>query len=152
MKKEGYGETGEQLVKAIFDVFEKMYYLYLEPLEGEESAPSWQASIGFTGVLNGRFDAWFSGEIATAMVENSLVLEGDDVTDDLREDCLKECVNMICGSFLRLVDSDRIANLTLPSCGRADAAPPPAEGGEAGEIHLRFDADGMQVVFRATIS
>jgi hypothetical protein len=150
--KEQHGEIEQKLVKAIFDVFEKMYYLYLEPLDGDESAPEWLASISFTGVLTGRFEALFSEEIAAAMVENSLLLEGDDVTDALREDCLKECVNMICGSFLRLVDSDRIANLTLPSCSRTKTAPPPGAGGEAGEIRLRFEADGMQVLFRAQIS
>ncbi|PKN33667.1 MAG: hypothetical protein CVU61_12540 [Deltaproteobacteria bacterium HGW-Deltaproteobacteria-19] len=150
--KEQHGEIEQKLVKAIFDVFEKMYYLYLEPLDGEESAPEWLASISFTGVLTGCFEALFSEEIAAAMVENSLLLEGDDVTDALREDCLKECVNMICGSFLRLVDSDRIAHLTLPSCSRTKTVPPPGAGGEAGEIRLRFEADGMQVLFRAQIS
>jgi hypothetical protein len=149
--KERYGEIEQQLVKAIFDVFEKMYYLYLEPLNGEEIVHAWQASIGFKGILNGRFEALFSEEIATAMVENSLVLDGEEVTDALREDCLKECVNMICGSFLRLVDSDRIAHLSLPSCSKTEPTTSPGTGGKAGEVHLRFEADGMPVAFRAVI-
>lgn len=150
--KERFGEIEQQLVRAIFDVFEKMYYLYLEPLDGDEVAHEWQASIGFTGVLNGRFEARFSSEIATAMVENSLVLDGEEVTDALREDCLKESVNMICGSFLRLVDSDHITHLTLPSCSKAEKDPPPGAAGDAGRIRLRFEAEGMQVEFRAEIA
>ncbi|NPU84702.1 MAG: hypothetical protein HPY65_09465 [Syntrophaceae bacterium] len=149
--KERYGEIEQQLIKAIFDVFEKMYYLYLEPLNGEEVTHEWQASIGFKGILNGRFEALFSEEIATAMVENSLVLDGEEVTDALRDDCLKECVNMICGSFLRLVDSDRIAHLSLPSCSKTKTALPPGTGEEAGKILLRFEVDGMPVAFRAEI-
>lgn len=148
--KEKSGEIEQKLVRAIFDVFEKMYYLYLEPQVGNDSDRGWRASIGFSGVLDGRFEACFSDAIATAMVGNSLVLNGPEVTDDLREDCLRECVNMISGSFLRLVDSDRIAHLTLPSCSRAAAALPGGQGTET--IRLRFEADGMPVAFTAEIA
>jgi CheY-specific phosphatase CheX len=141
------GRIEQNLVKAIFDVFEKMYYLYLEPPAGDGGDLKWTASIGFSGVVSGRFEARFSEAIASAMVENSLVLDPSQVTDELREDCLKECVNMICGSFLRLVDSDRIAHLTIPSCVRTPAVQVAQEGG----IRLKFEADGMRVAFRTEI-
>jgi hypothetical protein len=150
--REKNGEIEQKLIKAIFEVFEKMYYLYLEPLAGDERAGDWCAAIDFSGVLHGRFEARFSGGIATAMVENSLVLDREEVTDALREDCLKECVNMICGSFLRLVDPDRIAHLSLPSCGRTAAAIPRPGSRDGGGSRLRFEADGMQVAFVTEIA
>jgi len=138
------------MIRAIFDVFEKMYYLYLEPPAGDGGCYDWQAWIAFSGTRTGRFEARFSGAIATAMVQNSLVLEREEVTDLLREDCLKECVNMICGSFLRLVDPQRIAHLSIPACSRIRGADSPGAGN--GGLRLQFEADGMRVAFATELT
>jgi hypothetical protein len=76
MKKQRSGKRAAA-GQAIFDVLRKCTTCTWNRWTVTKVAHEWQASIGFTGVLNGRFEARFSSEIATAMVENSLVLDGD---------------------------------------------------------------------------
>ncbi len=104
----------QTLTMAIFEVFEKMYYVFLEPVDQKAWEHRWTSSIGFTGPLSGEIRALFSPGLADAMVQNMLNIELPAVTDKLREDCLKESVNMIGGNFLRKYDSTKVFDLSLP--------------------------------------
>jgi CheY-specific phosphatase CheX len=104
------------LMTSIFEVFEKMFYVFLEPADNSEWNHSTIVSICFSGPMKGRLTACFSLGLADAMVQNMLNVEGIDITERLREDCLKEAVNMICGNFLRNIDSSKVFDLSLPVC------------------------------------
>ncbi len=108
------------LMDSIFEVFEKMFYLFLEPLDGEAGEYRYEASINFHGPYKGELAALFSRPLAQAMVENMLSIEETEIREELLEDCLKESVNMICGNFLRKFDASKVFDLSMPvfiSCG-----------------------------------
>ena len=48
------------------------------------------------------------------MAQTMLGLEPGDVTDQTLEDCAKEALNMIAGSFLNKLDSTQVFNLSIP--------------------------------------
>jgi CheY-specific phosphatase CheX len=103
------------LMESTFEVFEKMYYLFLEPLDPEKSTYDMAASIGFRGQIGGEIRILISNTLVAKMVQNMLSLKGGDVTMKLKEDCLKESVNMICGNFLCKFDPSQVFNLALPA-------------------------------------
>lgn len=104
----------QMLMESIFEVFEKMYFLFLEPLEIEEGVYDMAASIQFRGRIEGEIRILISGVLGAKMVQNMLNMKEEEVTPKLEEDCLKESVNMICGNFLRKFDSSQVFNLSLP--------------------------------------
>jgi CheY-specific phosphatase CheX len=102
------------LMTSIFEVFEKMFYVFLEPVDNNVWDHHSMVSIHFSGPMKGGLRACFSQGLADAMVQNMLNIDESEITDRLREDCLKESVNMICGNFLRNIDSSKVFDLSLP--------------------------------------
>lgn len=103
----------ELLMNAIFEVFEKMFFVFLEPLD-EDVKYDMIASIKFTGPINGDIDVLFTRDLASAMVQNMLGVDEGGVTPKLIEDCAKEAVNMIGGNFLQKYDSSKVFDLSIP--------------------------------------
>jgi len=99
---------------SIFEVFEKMFYIFLEPLDDENNEYDMEAAISFEGSLSGEIRILLSREIAETMIQNMLNIEEDKITEHDMEDCLKEAVNMICGNFLSKFDSTKVFNLSIP--------------------------------------
>jgi CheY-specific phosphatase CheX len=106
----------QTLMTSIFEVFEKMFYVFLEPIEKTHWDHQAVVSIRFTGPMNGVIETYFSKGLSEVMVQNMLNLDEGEVSEKLREDCLKESVNMICGNFLRRLDSSKVFDLSLPLC------------------------------------
>jgi CheY-specific phosphatase CheX len=106
-------KTHDLLMNAIFEVFEKMFFVFLEPLD-EDVKYDMVASINFTGPIKGEFHVFFTRGVAEAMVQNMLGVDADGVTDKLIEDCAKEAVNMISGNFLQKYDSSKVFDLSIP--------------------------------------
>ncbi len=102
------------LTVSIFEVFEKMFYIFLEPVDNNRGDYAFAASINFSGPANGVIGVKFSRELAEVMVQNMLNIDRREIADRLVEDCLKESVNMIGGNFLRKLDSSEVFNLSLP--------------------------------------
>ena len=48
------------------------------------------------------------------MAKNMLSLEEGDITDQVIADCLKESINMVCGSFVSKVDPEHVFHLSIP--------------------------------------
>jgi len=73
---------------SIFEVFEKMFYVFLE-LDGTE-CPQYdvEAVVDFSGSMNGKMTLLLSEKVIKVMVRNMINLEGD-VTDEEMEDCSK---------------------------------------------------------------
>jgi len=103
----------EMLMNSIFEVFEKMFFVFLEPFD-EEIQYDMVTSIKFSGPLKGEIKAYLSKGVAAIMAENMLGMEPKDITEKTEEDCAKEALNMIAGSFLNKLDSKQVFNLSIP--------------------------------------
>ena len=62
----------------------------------------------------GEIKIFFAIGLVETMVQNMLSLHQKDVTEKMMEDCAKEAVNMIGGSFLHKLDSSKAFDLSLP--------------------------------------
>ncbi len=138
------GQMKEKLAASIFEVLEKMFFVFLEPAAGRGSSEGLSADIGFRGPACGRLEMFSSPGVSRTMVRNMLNIEDGEVTEAMLQDGLKEAVNMICGNFLRKHDPSRVFDLQIPSFhgagefrGRRDPA-----AGEEIAVELAFAADG----------
>ena len=104
----------EMLMNSIFEVFEKMFFVFLEPFD-EDIQYDMITSIQFSGPMKGEIKAYLSKGIASIMVQNMLGLELSEVTDKTREDCAKEALNMIAGSFLNKLERKKVFDLSIPA-------------------------------------
>ena len=147
--KENMEKIRETMTPSIFEVFEKMFYIFLEPLDIRYDEYDMEAAISFEGTISGDVRILFSREIVMAMVQNMLGLEGDGITGQDMEDCSKEAVNMVCGNFLSRLDSTKVFNLSSPSFKE----PGDLESGED-ICRMDFDSDygkiGVMVGFSLT--
>ncbi|MBE0555758.1 MAG: chemotaxis protein CheX [Proteobacteria bacterium] len=104
------------LTTSTFDVFEKMFYIFLEISATGKQQYDLATSIRFSGPFDGEIRLGFSDSLVLAMVENMLNVDQHDATRAMREDCAKEAVNMIGGQFLRTLDSTKIFHMAVPVC------------------------------------
>jgi len=98
---------------SIFNVFEKMFFVFLEPLD-EDIQYDMVTSIKFTGVMKGEIKAYLSRGIVDIMAQNMLSMEPSEITDQTIEDCAKESINMIAGSFLNKLEPSQVFDLSIP--------------------------------------
>jgi hypothetical protein len=59
----------EMLTRAIFEVFEKMYYIFSEPIEGHGEHYQMKSTINFSGSASGQIQIFLSRGIAEGMVK-----------------------------------------------------------------------------------
>ena len=131
-------EVKETMRAAIFDVFEKMFYVFLESVGDECSDYDMGAAIKFSGAQKGELKILASEGLAKNMVQNLLGLEEKEITERDIEDCIKEAANMICGNYLGRLDQTKVFDLTIPSFLRR-----PGEAVEGSNVcTLCFDSDG----------
>jgi CheY-specific phosphatase CheX len=136
------------LLNSIFEVFEKIFFVFLEPFEQKGFACRWAASIQFYGANEGEIKAHFTEGIVESMVQNMLNIAKDDVTDTLREDCVKEAINVICGNFLRNLDSSAVFDLSLPffePCASGSLPEDHSHPAEDNKLSVSFKADNEMV-------
>ena len=106
----------KMLIMAIFEVLEKMFFVFTELLRGKSSGIyDMKTDISFNGPVNGSMQILFSRGVAETMAKNILDLDQVEVTDQIVADCLKESINMICGNFVRKLDSKRVFHLSIPT-------------------------------------
>jgi CheY-specific phosphatase CheX len=103
----------EMLMTSIFEVFEKMFFVFLEPFD-EDIQYDMITSIQFKGPMKGEIKAYLSKGVASTMAQNMLGLEPQEITDRTMEDCSKEALNMIAGSFLNKLDATQVFDLSIP--------------------------------------
>ena len=101
-------------MNSIFDVFEKMFFVFLEPYD-EDIQYDLMTSIQFSGPMKGEIRTYLSRGIASLMVQNMLGLEPKEVTDNKMEDCAKEALNMIAGNFLNKLEPKEVFDLSIPA-------------------------------------
>ncbi|MCX7982168.1 MAG: chemotaxis protein CheX [Syntrophales bacterium] len=123
--------------RSIFEVMEKMYFVFLEPTSDTSNGESLRgAEVNFSGPWEGKITVLFSPELIHLMINNLFGLEEGDMDEKIKEDTIKECVNMIAGSFLRHFEPERAMHLSIPSYLGLKYAKPPQ-----GEVSLAMDAD-----------
>lgn len=105
----------EMLMSSIFEVFEKMFFVFAEPLREEAPPCPLKAAIGFEGSYKGTMRIALTPELARVMAKNMLNLEEAEITEPIMADCIKESINMICGSFLRKVDPVHGCRMSIPT-------------------------------------
>ena len=123
---------------AIFDVVEKMFYVFLEPVGDEYSDYAMEAAVQFKGDVRGEISILVSEALAENMVRNFLGLAEGQMTGDDIEDCVKEVANMVCGNFLGRLDHTKVFDLSIPSFSRS----PRKAVADSRSCMLYFDSDG----------
>ena len=127
----------ETLAESIFEVFERMFFIFLEP-GARSPVHDYEAAIRFDGPQGGTIRILFTRPVARLMVRNMLGLENGAVTDPNLEDCVKEAANMVCGNFLVNLDPAKTFAMALPAfSARPGEPPPPSEG----VVALDFDCE-----------
>jgi CheY-specific phosphatase CheX len=129
------------LTTSTFDVFEKMFFIFLEMSNTGMRQHDLVTSIHFSGPVDGQIQLGLSDSLALAMVENMLSVSRSEVTRAMKEDCAKEAVNMIAGQFLRTLDSTKIIHLTLPVCFPGTSAIQQNSPGQDLERCLSFESE-----------
>lgn len=135
----------DMLTAAIFEVFERMYYIFSEPLKGNGGNYQMKSTIKFGGSANGMTQIFLQRGVAETMAKNMLNLQQDEIDLPIMADCVKESLNMICGNFLRKLDPEKVFDLSIPTFEMiADDGDSGPETGDH-QISLTFVADGGNV-------
>jgi len=134
----------EILAESIFEVFEKMFFIFLEP-GGASPVHDCEAAIRFDGPRRGTMRVLLTRPVARLMVRNMLGLDNGAVTEPHVADCVREAANMVCGNFLVHWDASKKFTMSLPEYA---ARPGQAEAAPGNTICLDFDCEAgkMRVV------
>lgn len=141
----------EMLTTAIFEVFEKMFYVFCEPLQSDGKGYQMKSAISFSGPVSGEIRIFLTRGIAETMVKNMLGLDKDEINESIMADCIKESINMICGNFVRKLDPERLFHLSIPTFELISDNLHNGQEKKDREIHLTFAADdgNIEVVMTA---
>ncbi len=121
--------AGNFVVESMNELLDKMAFVNIEPRE-----PYWTGDFIFEKELAGRL--FFSGPVSGVFLincsaqfireatSNLLGIEGAEVNEEQLFDTLKEFVNMVTGSVLHKMDSEKsLAKLGIPECRNVRVAP-----------------------------
>lgn len=140
------------MAASIFEVLEKMFFIFLESGDFEQRAYANAAVVDFQGMLNGRMGLFMTRSMAQTMAANMLCISTHPVSNEIVEDCTGEAAEMICGTFLSKADPSGSSRLSLPVFYRdaATASNEVASSPGGLESRLGFDAgmEKMGVIFR----
>ena len=137
----------EILKESIFEVFERMFFIFLEP-GGRVLVHDYETSIGFDGPRRGTLRILFTRPVARLMVRNMLGLGNGEVTEPHVEDCVKEAANMVCGNFLVNLDASKKFTMSLPEFSpRPGETPAQSEG----VVAFAFDCEAGKMGVVLTI-
>jgi CheY-specific phosphatase CheX len=138
------GKMKRMITTSTFEVFEKMFFIFFEPVEKKDIVFDMETEIKFQGPVQGIMKLFLSDGLASSMVENMLSLEEEEVTDYLKEDCVREAINMVCGNLLRTYDSSKVFNLSIPTVKRNNDhnSMPVCPDTETNQWQAVFDSDG----------
>ncbi|MEW6595581.1 MAG: chemotaxis protein CheX [Thermodesulfobacteriota bacterium] len=116
------------IYETLSEVFETMYFTFLEPLfetpAQEELAAAdgyYEASITFQGGKSGCLRFYLPQSLARGITVNFLGVDEVDVNEAQILDTVKETANMAVGSLLGRIDPDGTMKLGLPQSRVASA-------------------------------
>ena len=146
--KESMKKIEEMTRLSIFEVFEKMFFIFLEPGDDKGNEYDIEAAISFEGFLSGAIRILLSLDILNNMLQNMLGLAEDEITTQRMEDCSKEAVNMICGNFLGKFDSTKLFKLSTPTFSQQHGS----LALDKNACRMDFEADAGKVGIVVTLS
>jgi len=127
----------ETLAESIFEVFERMFFIFLEP--GSRSpVHDYESAIRFDRPQRGEIRILLTQPVARLMVCNMLGIEDGAVTEQHVADCVKEAANMVSGNFLVNLDPSKKFVMSLPGFS---ARPGPHSPPSGGAVALDFDCE-----------
>jgi len=135
------------LMNAIFEVFEKMFFVFLEPVENTNNPCDYTSRIDFAGNAKGGLSIMFSRGMAETMVHNMLGYERDAITDQIIADCVKEAANMVCGNFLHKISQDDTFTLGLPQYAKGQGKPEDLPAGDHITLSFESEEETLQLIF-----
>lgn len=113
----------QTLTDATFEVFEKMFFVFLELVESGPFQYEHVSCIDFDGTEKGTLCVMMSRGMTEMMVQNMLGCGPSEMTEQIIEDCAKEAANMVCGNFLRKMSERDVFDLSLPKYAPMKEAP-----------------------------
>jgi len=141
-----------KLTESIFEVFEKMLFVFLEPADVPGSTFDMGASIRYdSGTVSGSCRIRLPQKLAGIIAQNLHGLDKDEITGKYMEDCVKESINMICGNFLSKFDKSRIFHLSIPEVG-LQCCEDTADRKNEDVYRLDFDSDYGKLGIVTTMS
>jgi len=146
-------ELRQTLIQSIFEVFEKMFYIFLEPSDVHFLGFDVEADIDFQGALKGSLSLQLSHNMAKHMVSHLLNVPLDQVTDEHVQDCAKEATSMICGNFITRADHQNAYDFSPPQFFTTPKSPWPYSPDEKSEsVRLNFDSDSGRASVMLSLS
>ena len=142
-------ETMKRMMEiSIFEVFEKMFFIFLEHSSDGNNHYDYEASITFSGTVRGEIRLFVSHRVARAMVVNMLGIEEGEITEKDIEDCSKEAVNMICGNLLgKLNNHEETFELAIPLYHRSSLGIT-TDSNTTSHSHFKSDDGAMSAALR----
>ena len=134
----------EILRESIFEVFERMFFIFLEP-GGRVLVHDYETSIGFDGPQRGSIRILLGLPVARLMVRNMLGITDEKEIGRQLEDCVKEAANMVCGNFLVNFDASKTFTMSLPTFS-VKPGPQPAVSEGVHAFDFDCEAGKMSVV------
>ena len=93
----------ETIIDSFTDVIEKMAFMFVEEAEDDEKEAdgALKAEMQFSGAYGGSVIIAVSHETANELASNVLGVDPDDENiEELRNDALRELLNVTCGNLL----------------------------------------------------
>lgn len=145
-----------QLIYETFsEVFETMFFTFLEPLEELADADAWdngegylRAAISYHGPHAGSFALYLPRRLARNITMNFLGADEKDINEEQMLDTAKETANMAVGSLLGQVDPAGESKLHIPEAMVLEQFHPAEVEAEPGLFLFNTDFGSLWVVYK----
>jgi CheY-specific phosphatase CheX len=119
----------QRILSVVSGVFETMFFIILEPIEGDEhlglpkekrgslengSPLFFKSEIGFQGDYSGKITLFLPSSLGRSMTVNFLGLEENEISEPQALDMTGEIANMISGNLFSLLNKREGFKLTVP--------------------------------------
>jgi hypothetical protein len=158
-----YEEIRKAAILATLNIFETMFFTFLEPLEDngsleekvaeeekefellpESQSPGLlKSEIHFTGLYSGFLRLFIPYELSKVLTMNFMGFE-EEGTEHQLADMAGELTNMICGNLFSSLDKTSIYTLSSPSTQRISLQDK-LKPGESEDIILDFSTEGQRI-------
>ncbi len=118
------------IFETISEVFETMFFTFLEPMAdtpqefSSQKGEHIEAAIEFTGKIVGTVRMFFPLQLAHDITVNFLGAQSDDVEERQILDTMREALNMSVGSLLGVLDQEGTTKLSIPEANRTSSFDP----------------------------
>jgi hypothetical protein len=158
-----YEEIRKAAIFATLNIFETMFFTFLEPTEGNgslekkiteevkefdlrpesQNAGLLKSEIHFTGFHSGFLRLFIPYDLGKVLTMNFVGFE-EEVTEPQLMDMAGELTNMICGNLFSSLDKTSVYTLSSPSTQRISLQDK-LKSADSEDISLDFSTEGQQI-------